>query len=424
MQLPNKPAMTSMEAMERQLQDLRQKLFLAQCDQRDLFFARILGGSFFTSEQELLAVGKSIGVEFPYTNYIVLMAKAEAWGDLFQPGGMNQKDLNFILRNTLENGFSGKTNAADVQGKMVAILNLEQMPETGLRGIVQDANHILEVLETEFGITITIAISRVYHSPMQLPHAMQDVNLIFEYLQLMGEDWPITAYEELRHTHISQSSTSFIDLETRLLGCIRATDFAGVRMVMHELIGSEFGESKPTIDTFRFRIYGVVNTLLYLMNDIRGVVGDEIVSEIDPGPRLTSAETLDEIVTVMDDIITRLEQHTNQKQPPATPSWVHKVYDYVADNFSDPDVTVSSIADTFSLTPTYCSKVFREHYNLRLFDCIQLNRLNAAKELMTTEMNLKDIAEAVGFSNALTMSRAFKRYEGAAPNRIREQLRK
>ena len=43
---------------------------------------------------------------------------------------------------------------------------------------------------------------------------------------------------------------------------------------------------------------------------------------------------------------------------------------------------------------------------------------------MKTDMSLKDIAEAVGFSNALTMSRAFKRYEGTAPNKIREQLRK
>ncbi len=126
----------------------------------------------------------------------------------------------------------------------------------------------------------------------------------------------------------------------------------------------------------------------------------------------------------MDDIITKLEQHTNRKYQPAVPAWIHKVYDYVAENFRDPDVTVPSIADRFSLTPIYCSKVFREYYNFHLFDCIQLKRLNAAKDLMTTEMSLKEIADAVGFSNALTMSRAFKRYEGAAPNKIREQLKK
>lgn len=409
---------------EQELSALRQVLLIAQCDQRDLFFAHLLGGEHFYTEQELLDAGSRVGVDFPYHNFMVLSAKPEAWGDLFREGGMDRRDLNFILRNTLENGFPGKTHAADVQGRMVAILNLEALPEMGFRGLVQDARHLLEVLESEFGITVTFAISRIYHSPLELPHAMGDVNLIFEYLQLMGEDTPITTYEELRHPNMPNSSTSFLDLETRLLGCIRAADFSGMRLVMHELINNEFGETRPTVDTFRFRIYGVVNTLLYLLNDIRSVVGHELVNELDPGPRLTSAGTLDEIVTVMDDIMTALEQHTNQKRQPTIPTWVHKVHDYVDENFRDPDVTVSSIADRFSMTPTYCSKVYREQYSIRLFDYIQLKRLEAAKELMKTEMSLRDIAEAVGFSNALTMSRAFKRYEGAAPNKIRDQIRK
>ncbi len=415
---------TEIQRLEQELSALEQELLIARCDQRDLFFAHLLGGEHFYTEDALLEAGSRAGVDFPYGNFVVISAKPEAWGELFRDGGMDRRDLNFILRNTLENGFPGKTHAADVQGRMVAVLNLGAMPEIGFRGLVQDARHLLEVLESEFGITVTIAISRVYHSPLELPQAMGDVNLIFEYLELMGEDSPITTYEELRHPNMPSSSTSFLDLETRLLGCIRAADFSGMRLVMHELINNEFGETRPTVDTFRFRIFGVVNTLLYLLNDIRSVVGDELINELDPGPRLTSARTLEEIVTVMDDIMMALDAHTRGKRQPAVPTWVHKVHDYVAENFRDPDVTVSSIADKFGMTPTYCSKVYREQYNIRLFDYIQLQRLEAAKELMKTDMSLKDIAEAVGFSNALTMSRAFKRYEGAAPNKIREQLRK
>lgn len=410
--------------LKEELSALQQELLIARCDQRDLFFAHLLGGKHFYTEAELLEAGSRVGVDFPHRNFVVISAKPEAWGELFREGEMDRRDLNFILRNTLENGFPGKTYAADVQGRMVAILNLQTLPEMGFRGLVQDARHLLEVLEGEFGITVTIAISRVYHSPLKLPQAMGDVNLIFEYLQLMGEDAPITTYEELRHPNMPNSSTSFLDLETRLLGCIRSADFSGMRLVMHELINNEFGETRPTVDTFRFRIYGVVNTLLYLLNDIRSVVGNELINQLDPGPRLTSARTLEEIVTVMDDIMTALDAHTRGKRQPAVPTWVHKVHDYVQESFRDPDVTVSSIADKFGMTPTYCSKVYREQYNIRLFDYIQLQRLEAAKELMKTDMSLKDIAENVGFSNALTMSRAFKRYEGAAPNKIRDQIRK
>lgn len=414
-----------MRELEKEIEELKYQLQLAQCDQRDLFFARILGGGYFRDEQHLMESGNAVDVQFPYKNFLVLAAKVETWGELFTEGHMDWRDIHFILRNVLENSFPGKTSAAEVKGRMIAVLNLQELPKIGLRGIVQDTRHALEVLESEFGLTVTVAISRVYHSPMELRAAMEDAEHVFEYQQLLDEDYPITTYEELTHRHIQQSGTSFLDLETRLLGCVRAADFAGMRMVLHELINNEFGETRPTVDTFRFRLYGVVNTLLYLMNEIRKIVGDAFVDEaLDPGPRLTNAQTLDEIMTVMDDIMDKLEVHTSEKRQINVPSWVEKVHKFVRENYRDPNLTVSYIADQFKMTPTYCSKVFREQYGIRLFDFIQLRRLEAAKVLMDTDRSLKDIAEATGFSSALTMSRAFKRYDGLAPSKVREQLEK
>lgn len=405
------------------IKELEKQLELAKCDSRDLYFAQLLGGGHFHSEEQLRQAGQAVGLEFRYKHFLVLAAKLETWGMLFSEGQMDFKDINFILRNVLEHEFPGEGNAAEVQGRMVAILNLEDEPENGMKSIIQNARHALEVLESEFQLTVTVAISRVYDDPMELTAAMEDTNRIFEYLQLMGEDQPVTAYEELTHLHLHKSTTSFMDLETRLLGCIRTIDFSGVRMVLHELINNEFGETKPTVDTFRFRIYGVVNTLLYLMNDIEDVVGPAVIREIDPGPRLTSARTLEEIVTAMDDILGQLEQHTQKKQKSSILSWAEKAHTLVEEHFSDPNLNVAYVADQFDLTPTYCSKVFWEQYNIRLFDFIQLKRLEMAKVLMETSKSLKEIAQESGFGSALTMSRAFKRYEGTTPNHIRERIR-
>lgn len=59
---------------------------------------------------------------------------------------------------------------------------------------------------------------------------------------------------------------------------------------------------------------------------------------------------------------------------------------------------------------------------MRLFNFIQLQRLEAAKERMTSGLSRKEIAEEVGFSSTLTMSRAFKRCEGVSPSSFREQI--
>lgn len=191
---------------------------------------------------------------------------------------------HFILRNALENGFSGPCFAANVHGEMTAILNLPALPEAGLRGIVQDASHILEVLDREYGIELTVAISRVYHDLMELPQAYLDTQHILEYQQVMGEDAPVTDYESLTHLHIKQADTSYLELEQKMLRSVRCGDFTALQMALHERIASEFGDTRPTVDTFRFRVYGVVNTLLYLMNDIGTVVGPEVIRELEVGP--------------------------------------------------------------------------------------------------------------------------------------------
>ena len=357
-------------------------------------------------------MGRTLDTPFPHALFLVLAARLETWGELFTSGQMDWRDCNFILRNALQNGFPAVTHAADYQGKMVAILNLEALPESGPKALVQAAQGVLEVLEGEFGITVTIAISRVYESILDLPRAMADAERIYEYLALLGEDRPITAYEELTHSHLAPSETSYLELEGRLLGCIRASDFSGARQVLHELIQGEFGAAKPTVDTVRFRVYGVVNTLLYLMGDIRGVVGNDLVNAIDPGPRLTSAESLEEIVAVMDDIFNQLDQHMGKRKQSAGTVWVQEILVYVQQNFRDPNLSVSAVADHFGLSATYCSRVFKEQYGARLFDYIQRRRLEEATALLPTGKPLRQIAEQTGFSTALTLSRAFKRYEG------------
>lgn len=409
--------------MEQKLRELEQALMESAAARRDLFFVNMLTPGVFESPEALRQEGAQVDLHFPNDLFLVLIAKKEHWGELYASGESDAREQHFILRNALENGFSGPCFAANVHGEMTAILNLPALPETGVRGIVQDASRIIEVLDEEFGISITVAVSRVYHDLMELPQAYLDAQHILEYQQLMGEDIPVTDYEALTHVHIAQSGSSYLELEQQVLGAARSRDFAGLQIALHELISNEFGSSKPTVDTVRFRVYGVVNTLLYLMSDIRQAIGDQLVNELDVGPRLTKAASLPDIVREMDDILDALIQQVGKQRSSAPPGWVVQARSYVRENFRDPDVTVASVADWLKLTPTYCSKVYREVYGIRLLDEIQQLRLAEAKRLIQTESSLAGVAEQSGFPSTLTMSRAFKRYEGMSPGAFREHLR-
>ena len=395
-------------------QDLDAMLGSARCAQRDLFFVNLLSGGVYETEREVLSAAEEVNVQFPHRIFLVLIAKKESWGALYDSGEADQREYHFILRNALENSFPGLTQAANVLGEMTAILNLPQLPETGLRGIVQDANHILEVLEAEFDISATIAVSRIYHQLLELPAGYQDARHVLEYQQLMNEDAPVTAYQQLTHPYLTPPSKSYFSTEQKLLRCMQSKDFSQLQIVLHELIDNEFGITKPTVDTFRFRIYGVVNLLLNLMNDLRIVVGNEVIDVLNVGPRLTDAVIVSEMDAILDELIRRTSQSV-----PTAPGWTAQVRQYVRAHYQDPDTTVASIADHFQLTPTYCSKVYREVYGVRLLEEIQRLRLDEAKRLLQGKDSIRTIAEKSGFPSPLTMSRAFKRYEAALPSSFR-----
>lgn len=387
---------------------------------RDLFFARVIGGGYFHSDEALRAAGEAVDAAFPYSKFIIASVTIETWGEMFAEGSPNWNHLFFILRNTFEHAYPGKTCAAEVKGHLIAIINLDELPESGIDDIAVATRRTVEALECEYGLTVTVAISRIYDNALELHKANQDVERVMEYLNVMGEDCPVTTYDELRHHNVQGSTKSFMAMESRLLSCVRAQDFTGMQNVFHELVFNEFSETKPTVDIFRFRVYGMVNTMLYLMDDIHDLVGGEILGAIDPGPRLTRSETLEEIVQVMDDIMDQLRTLTTEKQTANTTVWPEKIRNYVDENFRNVALTVSFTAAQFNLSSAYCSKLFREQYGTRLFDYIQQKRLDAAKILLGSGKNMKAIAEEVGFSSALTMSRAFKRYEGTTPGRMRD----
>lgn len=403
-------------------EEIKRQLETAKCDQRDLFFARILGGGSY-SEEEARQVGEGLEVTFPNDNYYLLSARPEAWGDLYTSGELDQKDTLFILRNTLENAFTCVSHAAWIQGRMIAIMSPETLGEDTLKAIEEQARSALEMLEDAFGISVTIAISRGYNHLTELHNAMEDAKRVFDYLQLVDGDNLIVAYDELRHPYTGPANSSYLELHSRLLSNLRAADFAQMQVVLHELVYREFSAPKPSIDIFRFRVHGLVNTLLFLVEELRSIVGDDLINSIDPGPRLTTAVSLSEIVGVMDDILETLLRHGN-KTGEEFPEWVSQVYAYAEAGYHDPDMTVSSVSDHFGLTPTYCARLFKEKYHIRLFDFIQMRRMERAKALMHTDKSLRVIAEEVGFSSSLTMCRAFKRYEGTAPNVYREALQK
>lgn len=99
---------------------------------------------------------------------------------------------------------------------------------------------------------------------------------------------------------------------------------------------------------------------------------------------------------------------------------VDKIIKYICKHFAE-DLTLTSIAEEFYISPFYLSKIFKRSTNLSIVEYINSLRIRRAKELLeTTSIKIAEIAEIVGFSSSSHFSRTFKLLTGLSPQQYKK----
>jgi AraC-like DNA-binding protein len=96
----------------------------------------------------------------------------------------------------------------------------------------------------------------------------------------------------------------------------------------------------------------------------------------------------------------------------------------VDQHFSDPNLSVSTLADRFDLSVSYLSRLFHQVTGLRLGEYIQMRRFQEANQLLRlTDLPISEIAERCGFSSCTAFIRSYRAKEGVTPGARRKQAK-
>jgi len=99
------------------------------------------------------------------------------------------------------------------------------------------------------------------------------------------------------------------------------------------------------------------------------------------------------------------------------------ILEIVKNEYPNPMLNVSAIADHLGKNVDYISRVFKQTTTIGLLDYIHHMRIKAAKDLLIHQPNLSvaQISQRVGYFGADSFIRSFKRIEGTTPGRYRTQ---
>jgi YesN/AraC family two-component response regulator len=392
----------------------------------DKLVSHLTSRQFIRDEEQLRAGCLEAGFRPETDRFAVMVVQIERWSDLFSTEAQwleATKHHFFLLTNMLEELLNRENMAvtAEKDYQMVCLVNLRQGWTAFRQSLGQMMEEMQEILETEFNVSVTIAVSQEVRGLASLPEAYEQAREVLWYNTYLERDQQMTFYDDLCDEHLPMIRSDLTVLDKKLIGKLQMQDAGGVKYVLHEIIDREFIQAQPTVKFLRVRLGSICCKILDALEEFKDNMGDSFYYQLNPGPRIVEAANLSELTGNMDELFDALCHRQDREVQEPKPQWVDKMRVYIEDHYTDENLGLTEVSAVFGITPSYATRVFKQYTGLGIYETIQHVRLAAAKSLMNTDRTMKQIAGMVGYTSFLSMNRAFKKYEGTTPSQFRAQ---
>ena len=145
--------------------------------------------------------------------------------------------------------------------------------------------------------------------------------------------------------------------------------------------------------------------------------GDKDILEL-----LEKVESLDMVEKWFEDRCFKVKEIVNKTRLDSTGLMIEKAKGYIAEHFTESDISVESLCTYLNVSPNYFSSVFKKNTGLSFVTYLTDIRLKKAVELLeNTDEKAYMIAGMIGYEEPNYFSYVFKKAYGISPSKYRQQ---
>jgi len=123
------------------------------------------------------------------------------------------------------------------------------------------------------------------------------------------------------------------------------------------------------------------------------------------------------------EIICCIQTESKQYVPSLKKQTAHAAAEYIAENLSDPELSVVGIAGKLNVSPEYLRRIFKSSYGVSPRQYLIAQRINRAIELISLrEFRINEIATMCGFKDPNYFSTEFKKVTTFTPTEYADRL--
>ena len=406
--------------------DIKQRLKQQEVIMRKALLGRVLRGH-VRSMASIADALAEYGIVFPSDEFIVaqvtLLNRLE---ETAEEEAVELEMMFLIIRNMFEDlvGKSHRGYLVDMDGVFSMLISSGGGCVDFSDDVRNMSKSLVEAIRERFEVDLFVAVSQSHVEALGIAAAYSEATEITQYAELIDPGTSVLTYQTFTSLSNRQATEDYMtEGMIRFAHMIQAGNFEQSFDHFAQILSHYLPSDLNSLPVAKGRMFSLINQLLSVFETLKGHLDEDFLDGMDVESRLLQTRSMQELKREMHDILNSIaSRFVEQKRVEIKVDRIKKLMNFVEEHYADPSLNVTMVADSMGINLAYLSRYYKKETGMGILDCIHLTRIERAKSLvLQTGLTIKEIAQRVGYGSDLTMIRAFKRYEGLTPGKLRER---
>ncbi|ADL43079.1 transcriptional regulator, AraC family [Caldicellulosiruptor obsidiansis OB47] len=403
--------------------ELSRRLETQQFVLREIFFERLLYGQ-YDDKSKIEKLIKYLNFNIDSKNFAIAIMRILREYQKATKRILNELDLYRIsVEEILKKNYEGTVYLHPISENDIAVLvgfNIDDVYEVKKR-----AEDLFETVQREinekFSITPLVVLGRVCQNLFDVQFAFLDAKEVLENISLRYEDIgnSIINADEWQRSNVIYYP---LEIEEKIISLTLAGRFNDLRSLFDMLFEKNFKESTLSKNLKIIFLNELLATFIKVINKC----DDTVFSNVELKELFVFRERQD-LEAAFNQIVQKFidtSKMMDKNKKSHNEKLIEKILEFINSNLYNSQMSISFVASHFDLSNSYFSFFFKEQTGMKFSDYIEKLRIEKACELLREEKyNIDEVAKMVGYTNAHTFRRAFKKVIGILPSEFCERLR-
>lgn len=386
------------------------------------FFERLIKGQ-FRGRKELEAISSLSGIEIRGSGYAVIMIQFIEFTDMIAAEYLDELERKRVLaKNVISNCIAGKGFVHDSENdKIMLLLSFTSTDGQEIdREIEEIVHNAKSELKNLLNARFAFAVGNFYSSLLDVYKSYNEACQALDCL-LNTSDENVFWYSK-----ISWGNKEFyfpLEVQVRLFYLVKAGEKEDAERLLQEIYEENFVHRQLSEEMTGLLVNELYATYIRARSQlkIKEDVGNKELSIKGSGGYGNKA--IKEWYTRIQQSFCRLCEIVSRQKKNYNNQLVDEVTQYINENYTNPQLSLSDVASRFGLTEANLSYYFKERAGENFSTYIENLRIEQACELLRRgEHPINEISELVGYNSDHSFRRAFKRIKCISPTDFRKEI--